>query len=379
MAQPVPTAGSSLLPNYPQQGQNSTPVNIPTYSYENLMGNPNVLGASTTATTQNNAPAVSKLTSLITPTKTGTTGGNGAVIPPPPAPIDNSQIDAAYNPLLNYLNQAQSQLGADQGSYISDINNTADNSRTSLTNGYNSTQQTLQNQQAQGARQKQDVITAAQRLYQELTQGNLQRFGGASSAGQAASELQGRELQRNTGAAQQQYGDLVQQLGQKKLEVDNNYQLGLKQIDDQKTAAVNEIQRSFQDKLSQINSQRAQTESAKAQQRLSALQQYRDQVYQVQVQNAQMRAQLDQFKASAGNQLQEWEKQLAGVNQAGANALGGFNQNVAANATNFSNIQPGVAQSSATPLYQGQIQQRDQKDKIGDYYNPSTQLYAGQA
>lgn len=368
MALPVPTAGSSLLPNYPKQGQNSQPVNMPTFSYENLMGSSygpqkpagQVLGA-TTEQGPGGAYPPSRPAAGPAPVSNP--------IPTPSAP-DNSQIDAAYNPLLSYLDSAQSQLGADRGSYINDINAQADTSRQGLLNGYNSTQQTLQNQQTQAGKQKQDVISAAQRMYQELTQGNLQRFGGSSSAGQAASELQGRELQRNTGAAQQQYGELVQQLSQKKLEVDNNYQLGLKQIDDQKNSAINEINRSFQDKLAQINSQRAQTESAKAQQRLGALQQYRDQVYQVQVQNAQMRAQLDQFKSSAGNQLAQWEQQLSGVNQAGAQAVQGFGQNVAPTATNFSAV--GAQQAAVDPTLTGTITQQPREKKLGDFniFNP---------
>lgn len=334
-----------------------------------------VLGTQTQATPPSTVnPNGNGLGSLInsgsSPTASKTAAPTTSGMPAVPAP-DTNAIGSSYAPLIDYLNQAEGQLRSDFPTYAQDINNQADTAKQSLTNGYNTTNQTLQNQQAQGGKQKEDVISAARRLFQELQQGNLQRFGGSSSAGQAASELQGREFQRNSASAQNQYTDLVQQLGQKKLEVDNNYQVGLKQIEDQKAAAINQVNRDFQDKLSQINSQRAQTESAKAQARLGALQDYRNQVYSIQLQNYQFQQQLNQQKSQADSTLQDYTTKLSSAAQGGANALSGFQQNTTTNPTTNFGVNSQQQTMSDTPTLQGQISQTQKRDQFG---NP---IYSG--
>lgn len=322
-----------------------------------------VLGVSTTAPYSTSTSSTSS--SSGSGSVTGGPAGTDASLPTQP---DTAALDSAYNPLLDYLGQAESSLRSGLPSYYQDINNTADTSKRTLGTNYNSTLSQISGQQDQGARQKDNVIAASRRLFQELQQGNLQRFG-AGGTGQFASELQGRELQRNTGSANQQYTDLVQQLGQKRIEVDSNYQTGLKQIEDQKQSAINDVNRQFQEKLNQINQQRGQVESAKAQARLDALQSYRDQVYQIQLQNYQMNQQLQQYKSSADTQLQSYLDQLG---KSGQQAQG------ITNAYMQSNVSPTGSNFAATPgrlmsgnPYVGQIMK-----KTEDLYNTPTYPYS---
>lgn len=277
------------------------------------------------------------------------------------------ELNQAYDPLLSYLGQAESQLRSDMPTYQNEINAQADNSRTALGNNYNTTVQQLGNQGESGAKVRDTSIANAQRLYQELQQANQQRFG-AGATGQFASELQGRELQRNSQTSQDSYSGLMQQLGQKRIEVDSNYQLGLKQIEDQKTSAINQINRDFQDKLLQINQQRGAVESQKAQQRLDALQQYRNQVYSIQLQNYQQQQQLDSYRTTQQTQLQSYLDQLSQGAQGGAVAFDQYSQGMNPNTQSQYAPTSGVQQSA--DMYTGQI--APTKKKYADaIFNPT--------
>lgn len=274
-------------------------------------------------------------------------------IEPPSAPSGPSdqELDSAYNPLLDYLNQAESALRSDYPSYGRDIESQYGTSRQQLQNSLQSGQRAVDTQLDTAGRQKMDVISDARRQYNELMMANQQRFGNASSAGQAASELQGREFQRGTAKAEQQYTQLVQELGVKKLEMEQNYQVSLQQLEDKKVAALNEVNRQFQEKILQINQMRANTAAEKANRRLQALQDYKNQTYAVQLQNYQMQQQLQMMKEQSAMELDNYAKQLQLSRGGATSALNSFSSGLMTPAYS----QVGSRSVSQAPGMTGQI------------------------
>lgn len=245
-----------------------------------------------------------------------------AISQPKPPQYSDQELNDAYNPLLNYLNQAESALRSDYPTYKNEIENSFNTSKQALANGLQSTNRTIDSQIEQGSKQKLDAISEARRMYNELQMANQQRFGSASSAGQAASEIQGREFQRGTAKTQEQFQQLSQELGNKKLELEQNYQVSLQQLEDKKQASINEVNRQFQEKLLQINQQRANTEAEKANRRLQALQDYKNQVYSVQLQNYQLAQQLQMAKAQSDMEIENYAKQLQVANSYTSDIVG---------------------------------------------------------
>jgi len=261
------------------------------------------------------------------------TGGGGRRSNPSagsnPSPVSNpydnisapqgpsqQETDSQFNPIFDVYNQAENNLRGQLPGLIGEAEAQAQASRGLLDNqrtGANELlsgqqQQTFQSQQAQSGQQRQTL--------QELQSANQQRFGGSSSAGQAAGELQGREFQRNTFQIGQQAQQAMQQINQQRQVVEREFQQGIQQLEVNKQQAVNTIQRTFQDKLLEINGRRGETESAKAQARMGALQELRNAAYQIDVSRAQFQSQLQmqaqQNAASLDNQAQQY---LSATNQ----------------------------------------------------------------
>lgn len=244
--------------------------------------------------------------------------GNTVQQPVYTGPSDE-ELNQAYQPLMDILSKAEGQLGT---SYESQQKNIADQTATAKQLADEQKRiagETIAQNDLLGAKRKEDVISAARRLFQELQNANQQRFGGASSAGQAASELQGREFMGLSGKAQQGYADLTKELNAKSLEVNNNYALAIQQLEDKKNAALSEAQNQFQNSLLQINQQRAGLESEKMQRRLSALENYKNQVNAVQQQQNQFAQQLQMMKAQADIQMDQYRQQLE-MSQQGSKA-----------------------------------------------------------
>jgi len=269
------------------------------------------------------------------------------------------ELNALYNPAMEYLNQAESTLRGQLPTTLDLLNQQAQTSQGLLKNQLTSAQSQLGEQQTQATQRKEDAISAARRLFSELQMANQQRFGGASSAGLAASELQGRELMRNRASIGQDYNTAARQIEASKLDVENQYQSGLQQIEDRKQQAINEVNADFQSKLLEINSQRASTQQAKAAARLELLQQARDRVFQINLQDFNFKQQLAAQKQAADTQLSQYSNALQSQVGLGQQATNTMLSNVRPDATtNFA--VGGGTQTMASPIYRGQISDEDQ-------------------
>lgn len=226
------------------------------------------------------------------------------------------EIDEAYGSVFDIYNQAEGNLRGQYPGLIAEADAQAKASRGLLSNEKLSAN-TLLNNQAQSAQYAQQNQTAEQRrILQELSQANQQRFGGASGAGQAASEIQGREFQRNVYGIGQQAQQAMQQVEQKRQEVDRTYQQGLQQLEVNVQKAKNELQRGFQDKLLEINAGRANTATEKAKMRMEALQALRNEAYQIDMAKFQFATQLQMQREQNQAELQRVSTQYGSLDTA---------------------------------------------------------------
>jgi len=239
----------------------------------------------------------------------------GQVSGPSQAEIDaqmNRAIDDAYNPQMGYLNDAESMLRRDYPTVQAELEaQTKANAAQLAGNKQKAIAGTEKNiTEAKG--RKEDALSQARRLFSELQRGNMARFGGTSSAGQAASEIQGQEMQRQFGGTQRDFGKFMQDVQAQQSQIETDYNTALLQQEQTKQTALNQANRDFQSKLLEIGRLKAETESNKAMKRLQALQDLRNQVFAVNQQNTQFQQQLEAAKYQQQLQLQTYQQQLAG-------------------------------------------------------------------
>ena len=123
---------------------------------------------------------------------------------------------------------------------------------------------------------------------------------------------------------------------------------------------------------------RAETESAKSQQRLGALQDLRNQVNAINMQNQQFAQQLALQKAAAGQTLTDYEQQMARGIQTGETAGSQFNTVAGQNTGTNLAVSP-TSRTATAPIQQtGSVTSRRPEDYIGvaqPTTNPDERLY----
>lgn len=159
-----------------------------------------------------------------------------------------AMIDQEAGNSTNFLNQQEASIRADQPGIEKGITD----------------QQTLLNNKALNT--KEDAQSAARRLYSELQQGYRQKFGGASSAGEAAMALTNNEQQRQMAQNNRTYQDAVSQ------------------VDLSATQAVQSAQSEFRNQLLEVGKNRTLVESERLAARRQALSDLSQKVFAIQQQ-----------------------------------------------------------------------------------------------
>lgn len=248
-------------------------------------------------------------------------GKGGWVLQNAPTGPSESELNAVYDPTMNYLNQAEQQVRGDYPTVLEAAQKAYESAISELSGNKAKNTATIAENTVQAGQRKEDALTAARRLYDQLRQGYGQRFGGSSSAGQAASEIASVEQQRQQGAVQRDYGTTMRSIETSRNQLETDYQTGQAKIQEQKTLALQQAQQNFTQQLLQIQSQRAQTESQKAAAKLQALTDLRNQAYQTQQNAAQYQQNLDMFYKQQQADLQTYAAKLQMAGQGSASAL----------------------------------------------------------
>lgn len=308
---------------------------------------------------------------VATSSPTGGSGGSRAVSPSSSQPVQQQAdpfmqlIDQEANARLGDLNNQAGVAGQNFSSIQGDINSSYNTSRDSLGRNLATSQAQIDTSAQQGEQRKVDALSAARNLYNELIMGGQQRFGGASSAGEAYQALTGRELQRNNQQIGTDFNSFMSQITMAKQTVQSKFDDAVSQLENQKQQALSQATRDYQNTLAQINSMKSQVAGEKANRQLAALQELRNNIYNINIATAQNSQALNQFK-------QQQEAELEGaINQFGLQAnsaqagVGNFGAQASTNpqsALSFGGGQP--AQQGFNPTGIAGVQ--DEQDQYGN-------------
>lgn len=287
------------------------PTANPGYSTPMTQG---VLGANTAGSTSNitnNQPVQ------------GTSGNTGQNVVPSVDPLIE-QINNIFNPTMDYINSLYSTAQQQQPQIEADIQNQYATSSGILQSEKGLAEQDLAGQEKKTAKQQEDALVSARRTANETGRGISQRFGGASSAGGALSELNARQLQRNEQGIRDKATGVFDTIIQAKNTLQVKYSSAIKELETQKNTALNEARRYFQSKLAEISRLKAETESAKNQMKLDALQQYRNQVFQVNLSLQEAQQSVNQQASMADQLITQQEAQYGALANTGAAAASNY-------------------------------------------------------
>jgi hypothetical protein len=298
----------------------------------------------------------------------GNIKGEGA--PSGPTEADLNQY---YQPAYDYLNQYEQNLKGQLPSVLQEAQNQYNTYQSILGANKQQTLGALDVQKSQAQQRQDEANAASRRLFNELQVANQQRFGGSTSAGEAAATLQGRELQRTLGGNQREMGNFLQNYNVQKNQADTSYNTGLLQLQQQKDSAINAANADFQNKMLEIQKNRSGLAQEKAAKSIENLQNYRNQIFQIQMQNAQFQQALQAQKQQSDLQLQNSLAQYQAQAGSGQSALSSLLGNTNLNPTTQFGI--GGTNNSGSNAYTGSISSR-REDLTGQIY-PIAQLADG--
>ena len=261
-----------------------------------------------------------KPTKTATPTTPTTTTTTTATQKPSAAPTKTSgktaeqkyqenlqkQIEAGYKSQLDFLTQqeqtAQQQLPTQLAQVESEFGVIQPQLEAQLKE-----QQTRGTQQQESLRmQEQQALADTRRRAEEAGLRAVQQFGGVggSSAGQAASELIGREQLRASGAAQQQRVAGIQDVQNQLRTIQAEYNANVNKLALEKQKALESVRNQFNQTIKEIQAAKMSAGVTKANQTITALQDFATRRRTIEDQATALQNTLTQARESAALQLQ---------------------------------------------------------------------------
>lgn len=245
-------------------------------------------------------------------------GGYTRNVPAGPSPEElqrqlQADVDNVYSEAMGIYNNMM-PTDAQKAQYEQEAMNPYNEQLPLLEQSKSASMRVNQQQKDEAAAQYESALAAARRLFQELTQGVQQRFGGSNSAGEFAQNFYGREYQNQRGQQQNTHGQNVRDLGNKAQEIETGYQANLQKINMEKETAKLQARRLFQDKIDQINSMKGQLAQNKAALKLQALQELRNRSYQIEDSVRSFAQQIEAQRQAALTNIQQMQAQYQ-INQ----------------------------------------------------------------
>lgn len=236
-------------------------------------------------------------------------------------PDINAQIDALFGPVQSLYNQQEDYLKNTQyPTELTGLNNQTKDLQDQLTNQQTQTNNTINSQQNELNKSQQSAYQQAVAAYNALKQQSISRFGGGSSAGQATQELANQQFLKSQGEVQGAYATSMGKLNQARNDLSTFVNQNSLKITRDHDYQVQQLDSALKQKLMEIASQRAQTEQAKAQQKLAVIQQSMQYAQQLNAAKEQALINLDTYK-------QQLQYQIAAGMSALNNQLSGVNTN----------------------------------------------------
>jgi hypothetical protein len=221
------------------------------------------------------------------------------------------EVEAIYAPLMNYLNQAESAVTSEYQRYVPELEQQYATSLSNIQTQKTQGERELAAQEQAAGMRREDALSAARRLYDELRRGGRQRFGGASSAGQAFTELTAQEQQRQSGNIWQAYQQTLDNLNRYRANLLDNFAQAQKELELAKTSALQQAYTNYQNRRNEIIAKKGEAESLKAKALYDELQNLRNQVYQINLQSLNLAQQLAYNKQMALSTVDQYSQRVA--------------------------------------------------------------------
>lgn len=273
-----------------------------------------------------------------------------------------AELENIYNQALNYSNQQKGFAEQSRTGNVADIENQFGVSKGTLDTSKGQTLETLGQSEISSRQQQEQSLDSIRRLYNEMMMGYQQRFGGASSAGEAAKALAGQEMQRQMGTTRQSTSNALRQIETQKVQVEENYKNSLLDLENKKNTAINEANRNFQSAILSIDNDIKTAANEKSLAKMNLLKEYKTDLFNIKQQEAAWKANLETMKAQADLQTESALKQLQASASAGSSALDTLKTQATTNPT--SGLGVGSTALSQAAL-QGQISKDELQGLIG--------------
>ena len=216
----------------------------------------------------------------------------------------DAQLNNAYDPAFRQADDVEAMYRAEYPTSQEFINNSYAEALTPIQNTLNTQLQGLDTQAAKGKQEEKNQIATARQKYNELRTGGLTRFGGASSTGEAYSELLGRATSQEMAGVGQNFGQMQMDIEKERANVNTFFAERKSNLEKEKQNKLQELKNSFDDEIRKINSTRTALESEKAGKRMSAIQEFSVQARQVQYEAQVFAQKLDAWKAAKDEAVQ---------------------------------------------------------------------------
>ncbi|KKT31771.1 MAG: hypothetical protein UX04_C0002G0207 [Microgenomates group bacterium GW2011_GWF2_45_18] len=183
-----------------------------------------------------------------------------------------NEINSMYSNSMNYLGQLEGNANSDYNTAVGITNQSYGLARQQSQTGLQQNLSALDENQQDLDVNKRSALADAVRAYNALAQQRISRFGGGSSAGEAVGELANQEYIRQSHGTEQTYtreaGKIRQSITQLNL-MQKNYE---DQLALQEQEALGGLKSELNNTLARIQGMRVETENARSQMRLSAIQ-----------------------------------------------------------------------------------------------------------
>lgn len=213
-------------------------------------------------------------------------------------------IDNFYNENLDYLGSLENALRGNEQQYYDIAGSPYDAQVPLLQSARDAAMQRNQGLVQETNQMREDALSQARRLFNEMSIATRQQYGGTSSTGEFAQALQGRELQRNQSGIQQTAQNNLAKLYQNATETESQYQSQLQSLEQQKQAAIAQARLSFQERLQDLKNKRMELGANKQNMELDLLREFYANRQAIEQQATQYAQQLQATAAQARLNLQ---------------------------------------------------------------------------
>ena len=278
-------------------------------------------------------------------------------------------IDENYSAGMSMISQLEGNAASIRDADLADVAGAEATGKQLIESQRAEGQQILDTGKKESYDRKEDVVSAARRLYNEAQQGTRQKFGGMTSAGGAVKELLSREFFSNVGEAKKSYSAAMDEIRGQAMKLANDVANKAQELATNVATWKRDAVRNFQTNIANIAQQKYALESERNQAKLGLLEKFRNESMQIAAAEKQYQQQLQLMKEQAASQIGQ---ATSTVNSTLENLLKNTNTDPQ---TRFK--LPGTS-GTATSALTGRIGRDDEMTGVVtpiSKYNPSSENY----